>query len=477
MSETCPRCGARYPPGRLGACPLCLLDADVPPALLGDSIELLEEVGRGGMGTVYRARHRRLDRIVAVKFLPPEAAASPDFERRLEREARALARLDHPNVVAVHDLGREGEASYIVMEYVDGRPLSELLPLPRDRALDVALQVAAALACAHRAGIVHRDVKPENVLVDAGGRVKVADFGIARLLAPGDEWRVTSADGVLGTPRYMAPEALSGAPPDPRMDVYSLGVLVQETITGRPAGSSEALPADVRAIVARATARDPRERYASIEEMARDLLAAQGGAGTLASDERQWLWAAALLQTLAVAVGLWAFVVSVTPKVLAPGDVQPLIMIGTERLADGRLVSRARFEVWPTLATLGMAALALAGQGLLRRHWRDAGLERRAPQEPVPESRRVLWLGVLAIALYALRKGLQALGFSAGMTYVPLLGGALETATLFFVWVAVLEAWRTSRPLLREKALWLGLGLALVPPTVDLVGYVTSWSP
>jgi predicted Ser/Thr protein kinase len=476
MNQACPRCGARYPTGRLGACPICLLDAEVEPALLGD-LELLEEIGRGGMGRVYRARDRKLDRIVAVKFLPPELASLPDFRERLEREARALARLAHPNVVAVHDLGREDEAPYIVMEYAEGRPLSELLPLPLDRALDVALQTASALAAAHRAGIVHRDVKPENVLVDDAGRVKVADFGIARLLAPEDESRLTSVGGVLGTPRYMAPEALAGAAPGPRMDVYSLGVLVHEMLVGRGSAASESLPPAIRAIVARATARAPDDRYASVEEMARELAAVRGGADGLPVEERYWLWAVALLQTLAVSAALWAFVASMTPKLLAPGDVPPLVMIGAEKLADGRVVSRARFEVGPALAALGMAVLALAGQGLLRRHWREAGLERPAPGGPVSESRHVLHLGVLCLALYGVRKALEAFGFSTGMIYLPLLGGALETATLFFVWVSILQARRTSRPLLHERALWLGLGLALVPPTVELVAYIVRWRP
>ncbi|HKC13298.1 MAG TPA: protein kinase, partial [Vicinamibacteria bacterium] len=135
-------------------CPVCLLEADVSPALLGETLELLEEIGRGGMGTVYRARHLRLDRIVAVKFLAEPLASQPEFRRRLEREARALAMLNHPNIVAVYDFGEEGDRSYIVMEYVEGQPLSERLPLPEAMARDVAGQVCHALAYAHRQGIV-----------------------------------------------------------------------------------------------------------------------------------------------------------------------------------------------------------------------------------------------------------------------------------------------------------------------------------
>src|SRR5687767_12773687 len=129
MTASCPRCGRQYPPHRLGVCPVCLLEADVPPALLGDTLELLEEIGRGGMGSVWKARHLRLDRLVAVKFLDPALASDPEFEMRFEREARALALLSHPGIVAVHDFGRAEGRSFIVMEYVDGRPLSAALPL------------------------------------------------------------------------------------------------------------------------------------------------------------------------------------------------------------------------------------------------------------------------------------------------------------------------------------------------------------
>jgi len=168
-SAACPRCRRAYPGARLSLCPACLLEAEIPPALLGDSLELVDEIGRGGMGTVWKARHLRLGRTVAVKFLAPELAAQPDFERRLEREARALALLSHPGIVGVHDFGREEGLGYIVMEYVEGAPLSAAIPLPIDRAVVVARQVLEALAYAHRRGVVHRDIKPENILLDAAG--------------------------------------------------------------------------------------------------------------------------------------------------------------------------------------------------------------------------------------------------------------------------------------------------------------------
>ena len=461
----------------MGACPACLLEADIPRPLLGESLELVEEIGRGGMGTVWKARHLRLDRAVAVKFLSPALAARPDFEKRLEREARALALLSHPGIVAVHDYGREDGVGYIVMEHVEGRPLSELIPLPAARAVAVARALLDALAYAHRRGVVHRDVKPANVLVDEKGTVKVTDFGIARVVGAGGDPALTAAGVLVGTPRYLAPEALAGAPPDPRMDIFSMGVLLREMVAGPVEGA--ALPAGLARVVARATAADPSSRYASAEEMARDLERIGLGDGASAADdllpeERNWMRSVALLQTLATAVALWAFVQSVTPKAIAPGDVQPLIMLRPERLPDGRVFSRARFETLPILAAIAAVALAVAAQGLLRRHWRDARLEHPRPDDAVRESRAVLACGALAVLVYGARRLLEANGVTAASVYVPLLGGVIEVAALTFFWMAVLQAWRASRPLRREWMLWAGVVLALVPPVIDLTSFVTS---
>jgi eukaryotic-like serine/threonine-protein kinase len=198
--------------------------------------------------------------------------------------------------------------------------------------------------------------------------------------------------------------------------------------------------------------------------------------GALAPEERHWLRAVALVQTLATAAVLWALLLSVTPRILAPGDVQPLIMLGAEMLPHGRVVSRARFETWPTLAALATGIAALLAQGLLRRHWRQAGLDHPRPQQRVAESTAVLVCGVVAVALYVARRVL-APPTSFWTSYVPILGGLLELATLFMAWSAVLQAWRTSRPLTREPRLWLGMGLALIPPVVDLAGYLRDWRP
>jgi serine/threonine-protein kinase len=480
-ASACPRCGARYPSGSLAFCPACLDAADLEPALLGEALELIEPVGRGGMGTVWRARDRRLERDVAVKFLAEELAAQPEFAARFEREAQALARLSHPGIVAVHDFGRDGGRAYIVMEYVRGRPLAALLPLPPERAREVALEVLDALAYAHAAGLVHRDVKPENILVEESGRVKVSDFGLARLAGPAPSgWTVTTAGRMVGTPGYMAPEAVAGAAPDPRTDVFSMGVALYEMVSGRrPAGDFAPLPGPLDRVVRRALAPDPLQRYASAAEMRADLraLGPLEADDDLPPEERQFLRTVALLHTLATAAALWALLLSLTPRVVGPGDQQPLIMLGAERMPDGRVVSRARFETWPTLAVVALLGLSLGAQGLLRRHWRQARLERVEPERPVPHSRTVLALGMASLALYAVRKMLERARIMGLSTYVPIVGGLLELAAVLFTWTAVLEAWRIGRPLRRERRLWVGLALALVAPVTEMLLYLRAWRP
>jgi len=481
VSESCPRCAA--PLAGLALCPRCLLAAELPPATLGAALELGEELGRGGMGAVYRARHLGLGRTVAVKLLPAARAAEPEFRRRFEREARALAMLNHPHIVAVHDCGQADGQPYIVMEYVDGQPLSALLPLPPARAAAVVAEVCEALAYAHARGIVHRDIKPANVLLDGDGRVKVADFGIARLIdseAPG--WAITAADRAAGTPHYQAPEALAGAAPDARMDIYAAGVLLYETITGRPPlGAFAPLPGALDAVVRRALAPDPAQRFADAQAMRRALLAASPATPAPAGDalpaeERTWIYAVAMLQAISTAVALWAFLVSLTPRVVRSDEVLPLIMVPGERLADGRMASWARFETWPVLAALATFALAIAAYGALRWHWRRAGLERHAPDTPVREARWVLACGLLSCATYAAGKGLSWDSRPVA-TYLPVIGGVIEIAALFILWVSILHAWRVGRPLWREPIMWLGFGLAILPPVSEFLIYLRHWTP
>jgi len=217
------------------------LRAWLPPepheiAPLFPGFEILEIIGRGGMGAVYKARQPALDRFVAIKLLPPEAAADHGFAERFRNEARILARLQHPNIIAIHETGQTTDAHlYIVMEYVKGCDLAEVLtrgPLPPTRAIEIARAICDALEVAHRQGVVHRDIKPANVLISEEGAVKVADFGVARLRAEADETQLTYTGLAVGTPDYMAPEQRLGGKVGEQADLFSLGVLLYEMLTG-----------------------------------------------------------------------------------------------------------------------------------------------------------------------------------------------------------------------------------------------------
>jgi serine/threonine-protein kinase len=227
--------------------------------VLAGRYELLDVLGRGGMGVVYRATDRVLARPVAIKVLPVERAEDPSLVARFEREALAAAALSHPNVVAVYDSGCDEDTRFIVMECVPGENLAQLLrrrgPLPPREAVNIGAQVAAAMAAAHRAGLIHRDIKPANVMADGNGRVKVLDFGIVRSLAG---TTLTQTANVIGSAPYLAPEVAQGRPADERSDVYSLGCVLYEMLTGRPPFSGE-LPAAVMHQHNTAAPRPPRE--------------------------------------------------------------------------------------------------------------------------------------------------------------------------------------------------------------------------
>jgi tRNA A-37 threonylcarbamoyl transferase component Bud32 len=251
--------------------------APTPAELAGQfpQLEILELLGMGGMGIVYKARQPRLDRLVALKILPLDSAARPSFAERFNREARALARLNHPGIVAVFDFGQTSQYYYLVMEYVDGMNLRQLLqtqPLDPRQALELVTGICTALQFAHDEGVVHRDIKPENILLNKKGQVKVADFGLAKLLGAEPDTALTMSQATMGTFNYMAPEQRENAQKvDHRADIYSLGVVFYEMLTGEvpmgrfepPSSSPRGVQVDVRLdeVVLRALERKPERRY------------------------------------------------------------------------------------------------------------------------------------------------------------------------------------------------------------------------
>lgn len=302
IPNSCPKCGAPIPPDAPeGLCPGCLLAGAAngtdagrkhsPPTSLPSiksvaaafpQLEILEIIGFGGMGVVYKARQPQLDRRVALKVLPQTLASDPAFAERFQREARFLARLNHPNIVTVYDFGQSSDYCYLLLEYVDGVNLRQAMQAGRfaaREALAIVPKICEALQFAHEKGVLHRDIKPENILLDSQGRVKLADFGIAKLMVePGDrpsDVTLTQSGSRLGTAHYMAPEQVEHpGDVDHRADIYSLGVIFYELLTGelplgRFAAPSEKSDTDARvdAIVFRALAKEREFRQQSVSEV------------------------------------------------------------------------------------------------------------------------------------------------------------------------------------------------------------------
>ena len=273
------------------------------PSLIGSKLgkyEIRTEIGRGGMGAVYRGYDPMLERYVAIKVLAPHLVWEADFVERFLREARAAARLKHPNIVTIYDVGQESGWYYYVMEYLEGQTLSELIqrrgPLSSEQAISILRPLADALDYAHHEGLVHRDIKPGNILLGKAGRVTLTDFGIARAA---QQARLTATGTILGSPTYMSPEQTKGLSVDSRSDQYSLAVVAYEMMSGRVPFEADStlslmykvvhespppirqavpgLPAGVEAVLGQALAKEPGDRYRTVSAFIEELGKALSG--------------------------------------------------------------------------------------------------------------------------------------------------------------------------------------------------------
>lgn len=271
--------------------------------LLNQRYELVAQQGSGGMSVIYKALDRRLGRMVAIKILRPSLTKDPAFLDKFRQEARSVAMMSHPNIVTVHDVGSDGSTHYIVMEMIDGQDLKKIIKtggaLPHEKALDYAIQICAGLGFAHRSKLVHADVKPQNILINRDGIVKVTDFGIAQAYT--DTMPQTRAEVVWGSPHYFAPEQARGEKPSPASDVYSIGIVMFEMFTGRlPYGGASQrelalahiqadipnvldanpqAPKEISRVIAKVMSKGPNNRYKHADQLGHILRRVREGRG------------------------------------------------------------------------------------------------------------------------------------------------------------------------------------------------------
>lgn len=409
MNETkkCPKCEAELPADAPeGLCPACLMQngveseaetmasgsgpdsgpAEITPSIarLFPNLEMLECLGQGGMGVVYKARQKQLDRLVAVKVMKGKVAQDPAFAERFTREARALAKLNHPNIVSVYDFGEVEGHFFLMMEFLDGANLRQVIrsgSMTPAEALEVVPRICEALQFAHDQGIVHRDIKPENILLDQQGRVKIADFGLAKLVKPGQEDYTLTQDGMtMGTPRYMAPEQMDAPQEvDHRADIYSLGVVFYEMLTGevpmgRFAPPSKKVEVDVRLdeVVLRSLERQPELRFQHASEVKTELDNISGVFRSLPTPMRDALGWEYKSETTILGLPLLHVTSGIDPKTGQKRHAKGIVAVGENAtgvfafgtIAKGVFAFGALAIGLFADAGLGIGLIALAGLGI-----------------------------------------------------------------------------------------------------------------
>jgi beta-lactam-binding protein with PASTA domain len=379
------------------------------------------KLGSGGMADVYLAEDQELGRRVALKLLDDRHASDEQFVERFRREAQSAAGLNHPSIVSIFDRGQAEGTYYIAMEFLDGRTLKELLirngPTPIPIAIDYARQILGALSFAHRNGIVHRDIKPHNIIVRPDGRLKVTDFGIARSGAS----QMTEAGSIVGTAQYLSPEQARGAPVDPRSDLYSLGIVLYEMLTGKvpftgdtpveiamkhlsqvpepPSKLRSDVPHDLDAVVMRALAKDPDQRYGSAEEMDADLARVARGVAVSRETEE------AMTQVLSGAGETASQTMVTRPRTLATPPIPPAYRTPYYDYED--TPARRSFLPW-LLAALLVVAAAAGGWFLYTKI-----------QEQLNDSKPVAVPDVTRLQKDLARTKIEEVGLTARFQYLP----------------------------------------------------------
>ena len=475
------------------AAPAFELPAAEELAALFPQFEILGLIGQGGMGAVYKVRQKELDRIVALKILPPTIGQAAEFSNRFAREAKALAKLNHPGIVTIHEFGQADGLYFIVMEFVDGVNLRQLMATDRiapRQALAIVPQICDALQFAHDHGIVHRDIKPENILLDRLGRVKVADFGIAKLVGAADDeeherWPQTDATlagKIMGTPQYMAPEQIDHpSEVDHRADIYALGVVFYQMLTGELPGKDLQAPSrkvqiDVRLdeIVLRAMAKDPELRYQQASVMKTRVEGLKQGATPPALPPAAY--AGFWRRVLACVIDYNLVAIAVFPCVLVMATMAPTSMVvsvpfglfTTEKIVETKPSERKNAD--GSISALEERIVEVTALGKLRYLYRkniehSAGKEEKSRQLIDPASRQEIHtMTSEALVLWVL------------MIYWILMESSVYQASIGKIWVGIRVVDRSGRRISLARAAGRNAAKVISAATLMIGFMMAGWT-